>query len=170
MLFFCWYTYTRLSIDLSILSFVYLFLSPFPPFLKTLLCIFLRYDKRRWEERKVRERKGGREGKHPLILIYIPRTCVYGLPFSIGKGSMAALKGAVSEHERATREQERACKDIPASVPSTKQGAVKQEPKSGYFEPGFSCLLYSWTNSEPLTNAPPIIPTTIRNGQRRWKK
>ena len=31
----------------------------------------------------------------------MPRTCVRELPFSIGKGSTAALKGAMREQERA---------------------------------------------------------------------
>ena len=55
----------------------------------------------------------------------MPQACVRGLPFSIGKGSMAALKGAASEqrgskgeHEGATREQERACRDMLTLVPS----------------------------------------------------
>ena len=33
-----------------------------------------------------------------IYILYMPRTCVHGLPFSIGKGSMAALKGASKEH------------------------------------------------------------------------
>ena len=31
-------------------------------------------------------------------MLHMARTCVRGSPFSIGKGSMAALKGALREH------------------------------------------------------------------------
>ena len=51
----------------------------------------------------------------------MPRTCVRGLPFSIGKGSMAALKGAARE-QRGSNEgarastRERARRDRPVLV------------------------------------------------------
>ena len=43
-----------------------------------------------------------------IYILYMPRTCVHELPFSIGKGSMAALKGAPREHRGSRSEQGRA--------------------------------------------------------------
>ena len=59
---------------------------------------------------------------------------------------MAALKGAASEqreskgeHEGATREQERACRDMLMLVPSL-GGAQQVGAQTGCFQLGFSCL------------------------------
>ena len=43
-----------------------------------------------------------------IHILYMPRTCVHELPFSIGKGSMAALKGAASEQQGSKGEHKRA--------------------------------------------------------------
>ena len=87
---------------------------------------YLSPDTRGWDTLGVR-----RMGDIYIYILYIPRTCVRGLPFSFGKGSMAALKEAVREQERAQgstreqhgsntraiREQGRARRDMPVSVP-----------------------------------------------------
>ena len=56
-----------------------------------------------------------------IYILYMPRTCVRGLPFSFGKRSMAALKGAPSEHQGSKGEHERAAREQRGSIKGARE-------------------------------------------------